>query len=557
MSKNKWLKNCYAPAIMCLVMTEYTGSFFYKIFKEPVFITFLALATGLLAGRLKIRGFTLGSSAVFFTGLILGVFNFEGSGVITTAGLVIFMYAMGIQGGPGFFNSLGRRGIPYLLITVSLCLTGLGATLAAMYIFHLSPDISLGIFTGSLTSSSSLAVLSEGGWGNNLFTAYGMVYPVGLFLPVLFIQLLPLIMKKDLKKDIAVRNKGENAEPIVARKFMVERNEVNGKTLSEIGFRMQTGGATLSRIRRRGRIIIPGPDTILKLRDIVLAVGTEESIEKVHKLLGNESHDDLETDPSVEAREIIITNPSLHEVALEQLDMPKRYHTVITRIWRGGIQLVPTPDFVMELGDSILAVGKKKNLDRLCQFLGKEEKTLGEVDFLSMAIGITAGMIIGQIKITIPSIGSIMLGNSGGAMLTGMFLGYVRRLGFLTGQMSPAGRTILKELGLDLFLAGIGIQAGANISSIGGLLLLKLILSSIFILISMMTVVLLLSYRVFKMSFTNSLACVCGSMTSTPAVVSLNRMAGSEDPSFYFASCYPLSVFGITLISQIIAIIVR
>jgi putative transport protein len=150
-----------------------------------------------------------------------------------------------------------------------------------------------------------------------------------------------------------------------------------------------------------------------------------------------------------------------------------------------------------------------------------------------------------------------MLGNSGGAMLTGMFLGYVRRFGFLTGQMSPAGRMILKELGLDLFLAGIGIQAGANISSIGGLLLLKLLLSSILILISMMTVVLILSHRVFKMNFTNSLACVSGSMTSTPAVVSLNRMTGSEDATFYFASCYPLSVFGITLISQIIALIIR
>jgi len=393
--------------------------------------------------------------------------------------------------------------------------------------------------------------------GKNLFTVYGIVYPAGLFLPVLFIQFLPLIMRKDLKKENAGNNKGKTAEPIIARKFIVEKKEVNGKTLGEIGFRTKTAGATLSRIRRRGRIIIPGPDTILKIRDVVLAVGTEEAIEKVHQLLGNETHDDMENDPSVEARTIIITNPSLHEVPLEQLNMPKRYHTVITRIWRGGIQLVPTPDFIMELGDSLLAVGKKRNLDRVCQFLGKEEQTLGEVDFLSMAIGITAGMIIGQIKFIIPSIGSVMLGNSGGAMLTGMFLGYVRRFGFLTGQMSPAGRMILKELGLDLFLAGIGIQAGANISSIGGLLLCKLLISSIFILISMMTVVLILSYMVFKMSFTNSLACVCGSMTSTPAVVSLNRMAGSEDPSFYFASCYPLSVFGITLISQIIAIIIR
>jgi len=538
-------------------MSEYIYNFFHQIFKEPVFITFLALATGLLAGRFKIKGFSPGSSAVFFTGLILGIFKFEGSDVITTAGLVIFMYAMGIQGGPGFFNSLGRRGIPYLIITISLCLTGLGATLAVMYIFCLSPDMALGIFTGSLTSSSSLAVLSEGGWGKNLFTVYGIVYPVGLFLPILFIQLIPVIMRKDLKKEGAGNNKEKNIEPIIARKFVVERNEINGKTLSEIGFRLQTGGATLSRIRRRGKIIIPGPDTILKLRDVVLAVGTEEAIEKVHKLLGNETHDNLEADPSVEAREIIITNPSLHEVPINQLDMPKRYHTVITRIWRGGIQLVPTPDFVMELGDSLLAVGKKKNLDRVCEFLGKEEKTMGEVDFLSMAVGITAGMIIGQIKIIIPSIGSVMLGNSGGAMLTGMFLGYVRRFGFLTGQMSPAGRMILKELGLDLFLAGIGIQAGANISSIGGLLLLKLLLSSILILISMMTVVLILSHRVFKMNFTNSLACVCGSMTSTPAVVSLNRMAGSEDATFYFASCYPLAVFGITLISQIIALIIR
>ncbi|MDQ7823930.1 MAG: TrkA C-terminal domain-containing protein [Candidatus Eremiobacteraeota bacterium] len=534
------------------------GTLYYRITNDPLFNTFIVVCGGLLLGRITIRGFSLGSSGVFITGLAFGFAGLVTSKYITTLGLVVFMYALGIQGGPSFFNAISRKGIPYIIVALTMGLSSIGFSLCAAHFLKESPEVTLGIYTGSFTNSSSLAILMDSGWQGMLLPSYGLVYPLGLIAVIVFIQLAPLVMKKDLLTEFKKTGRHiDGAEThLISRKFHVENPGATGKTVGELDIREKTG-ATIARIRRRGKIIIPTSDTLFRTGDVALAVGTEESLEKVHRLLGNETYEDLEIDPLVEARHILVTNPSLHHVSLEHLGLSHHYHVVVTRIWRSGLELVPTDDHVVELGDTLLAVGKRKNLDRLTGWLGKREKTLGEIDLISMSFGIALGIILGSLKLPLPGIGMVTIGISGGALLVGLFLGYVRRFGFLTGQMSPSAKTVIKELGLCLFLAGVGDSAGAGITGVALPEMTKMLISSFFILFGTMSVIFIVCQKLLSMDLIKSLTCVCGGMVSSTALGNLTAKIRSEEPTSVFAACYPLSLFVSILASQILALFVR
>jgi putative transport protein len=451
-----------------------------------------------------------------------------------------------------------KKEIHLFIIVFIVCTVSILFSIILEKLFAFSPQEILGIFTGSFNSSSSLAILIENEWKPVLITTYGIVYPVGLILPILFINFVPKLLRIDVKKEISRLKKEEKSlgDALIVRKFSIENPNSIGKKLSELNIREETG-ATISRIRRKGAIIIPTGETVLKLADVVAAVGTNESLEKLHKMLGNETFDDLEIDPQVESRHILITNPSVHDTSLETLGINHNYHAVVTRIWRGGIELAPSSDFIIHLGDTILAVGGRKNLERLCNFLGKREKILGEVDLFSMAFGVFFGILIGRVPIPFPGLGKpIVLGISGGVLIVGMILGYFRRLGFLTGQMSQSAKLVLKEVGLSLFLAGIGTKAGSMLGNIEMADALRMILSS-FLLVSVILVVAFITiYRFLKKNFLSSIALLCGSLMSSTAIGTIAEAIGIEELYIIFATTYPISLFGIIISSQILSLIV-
>jgi len=534
------------------------GSFLYDLISDPVFVTFLAVFLGLALGSASYRGFSLGSSGVFFTGFLFGLLGLVMSKYITTFGLIIFMYALGIQGGPSFFNALTKKSIPYIIIALTMSVSTMIFTYAGSRIFHFTPETIIGIYTGSLNNSSGLAILMENGWGNSPLPSYGIVYPLGLVCVIFFVQIVPRFLKKDLAKEFARESESRAGEAphLLARKFLVENPESIGKKLGELHLQGENE-VNISRLRRRGKLIIPHAETVLKAGDIILAVGTEEALGYIHTILGNETHDDMEIDPKVEAREIVVTNPSLHHVSLEHLAINAHYHIVITRVWRSGMELVPSKDFAIELGDSLLGVGKTRNLERLARLLGKKEKTLAEIDLLSMCFGIAMGIILGKIPIPIPMIGTITIGTSGGALLVGLILGYVKRFGFLTGQMSPSAKLVIRELGLSLFIAGIGASAGAGMVLMKIPEVLAMLAVAVLMLSLSMTSIFLVANRLLRMDLTRSLACVCGGMVNSTGLATLIGMVKSEEPTNIFAAVYPLSLFFSILATQIFAFLVR
>jgi AspT/YidE/YbjL antiporter-like protein len=365
------------------------------------------------------------------------------------------------------------------------------------------------------------------------------------------------VRRKDLRKEFIASKAASPASEgthLIMRKFLVENPSISGRKLSELNLR-ETSGVTVSRLRRKGRIIIPGGDTVLKLDDVALIVAPQQEMENLHAIFGQETHESLEIDPAVEARQIVVTNPSLHHVMLSAIALHAHYHVNITRIWKSGVEFAPSADHTLELGDTVVAVGRRGNLDKVEKFLGKREKIFADVDFASMCFGIAIGIIIGQISIPIPHLCHFKLGISGGSLLMGLLLGYVRRFGFLTGQMSASAKMILKDFGLSLFIAGIGATAGSRFVHIAPGEIGIIFAASVIILAFSLTAVFLIIYKIMKLDIVQSLAFLCGGFINSLAVTSLTSQVNSEEPSNTFAACYPLSLFVTILAGQILVML--
>ncbi len=535
-------------------MEESLSQFFQQVINNPIFVTFLILFAGIMFGKINFGLFSFGSSGIFVVGFFAGVLGLRPSEAITQIGLVIFMFVIGLRSGPRFFSSFGMAGVPYIIVSATTGIASVIATFICSSYLGFTTETGLGLYTGSLNTTSSLAILMDKGWNKTILSSYGIVYPLGMIMVILFVQLLPLIMKKDLQKEAikSFNNEKEKTDLLVARKFIVEKKDLTGIPFSEINFAEKTG-ATISRIKRKGHIIIPDDSTALKLDDIVLAVGSEESLKNMKRLLGMQSHEDLHIDPSVQSRQIVMTNFSLHDATLDSLGISANYHCVVPRVWRGEFELFPARELVLEQGDTLLAVGKINDLDALEKFLGTKRKKTGEVDFFSMSFTIAAGIVLGMIKIPVPWVGAIALGSVGGTLIMAMFLGYFRRIGFLTGHVSHSAESLLKEVGMNFFLAGLGLKSGAGVTAMDAATVLKMISASAFIMIFTMSSAFFVSYRILKMDFIKSMACVCGSLNNSAAIAALSNAVGSDKVNIPFAACYPISLFGIIICSQLLA----
>lgn len=534
------------------------SEFMASVAQEPVFVTFLIMFTGLTLAKIKIRGISAGSASIFMTGFIFGVYGLHSSHHVTSLGLMIFMYAIGIHSGPSFFNSLGRRGLPYLIIALSVSFSTLLFTYAASKIFGFSIQTALGLFTGNLNSSSSVAILYDSGWGHTMLSCYGIVYPLGLLSVVFFVQLLPAVFHKNLIREArrAGYKKKEGHHYIIRRKFKVENEAVIGKKVHEL-YLDEKLGTHVARLYR-GDMTMTIVDNIKLLKDdILLLTGEEKPLTKVGNIIGREVFDDLSVDALVESRQIIINNPQLHNSQLEIINFLNKYHTIVNKIWRNGIELTPKGNFIFEKGDTLLVMGNPSNLDKLELYLGTKKAMAGEFDLSSISFGMALAFIMSKVKLSVPALGTLTLGVSGSAILIGMVFGQLTYLGILKRNMSSSAESILKEFGLGLFLAGIGSSSGSGISELNPALVFQLLLSSFLIMTASMLFVFAVCRIILKMNFIKSLACVCGGFNSTTAITTLTNIIGSEEPVSFFASAYPVSLFAIIFSSQILAVILR
>ncbi|MBN2290613.1 MAG: YidE/YbjL duplication [Candidatus Glassbacteria bacterium] len=518
---------------------------------HPVAALFLIVALGSALGKVRLAGATLGSSGVLFVALLFGHLGVKLPGEIKELGIILFVYAVGLQAGPRFFNQFRRRGILFAKIAVLVVVSGAVITWVITRLLGISPELAIGIYAGAMTSTPGLAAAMDASGDPLVGVGYGLAYPFGVIGVVLLVQLLPRALRIDLaREEQAIRAAEPGGKQVRRRQFYVTNPACEGKTLQGLQLH-RISKVNISRILREGRITPARPDTRLEVGDVVMAVGQEEELDKLELVFGAKAQGEglLET-TEVVARDVFISNDSMTGRALAELGLLERYGVIITRVFREDMEFVPTGRFMLEIGDSVRVAGSKEDCENFLADAGQHEKRIHETSILALSLGIFAGMLLGYKEFSLPGGASFRLGLAGGPLFVGLVLAHYGRIGRLNIRIPRGAKYILNQLGLVFFLAGAGVEAGGSVVGVvaasGGSMLAA---GAIITLGAALTGLLACRY-LFRLDMLSVLGAVAGGMTSTPALGAITEATDSRQPLLAYTAVYPVALILITVICQ-------
>lgn len=518
-------------------------------------VLFILAAVGYFLGSITIGGMQLGTSGVLLAALYFGHKGYVIPTIVRDLGLALFVGSVGLTAGPRFFRSLKRNALSYG--TIAFIVVGSGALAAVLLSKALGIPrvLAAGIYTGALTTTPGLAVALEATGDHAVSIGYGIAYPFGVVGVVLFVQLLPYILGKDLKSEVArASHAGRFAEgtTLLVREFIVEHPHADRKTLAELKVASRTG-AVVSRVRRGSHVFTALGDSVLMSGDVIRAVGTGEALAKLEEIIGRSTRLSMD-EPGLEVRDFVAESREAAGRTIRDLCTHENYGVVLTRIMRSGVEFAPGGDTVLELKDIVRAVGSPFALQRFQSFLGRQRKPLGHTGIAALTMVVALGMFASRAKFSIPGAGYISLGLAGGPLLTGLLVGHFGGVG--PWSLRPSGQLlgVTRELGLMLFLAGAGVAAGhgfvETIAKYGWLLFL----SGALITLIPMCLGCMVAVWVFRLSLPDALGAICGGMTSTPALGTLITAAGSDEVAAPYAATYPFALVLVVLASQALAV---
>lgn len=524
--------------------------------ESPIVSLFIIIALGFVLGKIKIKGFSFDVSAVIFAALLFGHLGISLPPAIQTMGLVLFIFTVGIQAGPGFFDSFRQRGRRYVLAAGLLVVFSLVTALILKYTMNLSSDMLTGILCGALTSTPGLSVAIEATNSPLASIGYGIAYPIGVLGVIVFVKLMPRFLRVNLSAEfekIKASRKDEHP-PIVVCTYRVENAPLFGKPLGEVGFRNMTG-ATVSRIKKGEEIVLPSKNTILNEGDLLVAVGTEESQRKVELLIGSSAprFEMLDEDYCIET--LLVTNKNVVNESLSKLQLEAGCRFVVTRIRRSGIDLSSSPSAILKFGDKVTVATYRRDLPRLAQLLGNNARVLSDTDFFPIALGIILGVLLGKVELSLGGSLPLSLGLTGGVLIMSILLSSAGKTGNILWTMTSSSNNLLRQLGLLLFLAGVGTSAGHSlVATIVGSGVSLLLVGALLTLVPML-LTLLFSRWVLKLNIFELFGVITGGMTSTPGLAACESMAFDETPSTVYATVYPVAMVALLLSVKIIALL--
>jgi putative transport protein len=523
------------------------------------FVLFLTIALGIAIGKIKFKGIYFDLSAVIFVAIFFGYLydyyhiEFLIPPVIQYVGLVLFIYTIGMQAGPSFFNSFREEGSKLIVLSFVTVISGGLVTFLLSEVFEIRSEIAVGLFTGALTSTPGLAA-AIGATNSSLASiGYGIAYPFGVLGVILFVKISVALFRVNIpKEEKAYKTKHESKNPPISnRNFIVSNANVDGKSIKDLNIRMMTQ-ASISRIMRPNQeSVVPEPSTKLYKGDLVKAVGTEDALQRVEVLIGNPTDQLIPRSGSYEIKWFVVSNKFVVNKSLGELNLLDNYHATVTRIRRSSIDISPTNDTKIRYGDKILVSCTKGNVPAVTTLFGDSLKRISETSFLPVALGISLGIILGLITFDFGGL-SIKLGVTGGVLLMALILSWKGKTGPIIWNLNGPANQILRHLGLLLFLTPVGIKAGesltAAISTYGYILFLY---GAIITLVPMLLTVFIGKY-LLKMNFLNILGVLTGGMTSTPGLSAIDSISDSEAPQIAYAAVYPFSLVLIVVISELL-----
>jgi putative transport protein len=536
---------------------------------NPILLLFTVIGLGYLLGNVRIFGFKLGVAAVLFVGMAFGALDprLALPDYIYVIGLVLFVYAIGIQSGPGFFASFRTRGLRINILVLVVLSVGAGLAVFLKSVMRLSAPSVAGLFCGALTNTPALAATVEtldnmkGALppsavklylGSPVVT-YGLAYPFGVLGVILWFFLFTKLFRIDFAKEEAERLKESGTGAILSRTFRVTNPALSGRTAEEALQYLGEPGFALSRIQRGDAVSVVVPRTILAAGDQIVAVGPEEALERARVLFGDRSAEHLpETSGQIAYRRLFVSNKNVIGKSIRELELHRHFDATITRLRRGDVDFVPAPDTVLESGDHIRVVANRESLESISKFFGDSIRSISETDFLSLSLGIVLGVFLGLIAFPLPNGMVFRLGFAGGPLIVGLVLGKLERTGPVIWGIPYTANLVLRQVGLVFFLAAIGTKAGPGFGATfrtGGW---GLIAAGAAITSLVAVAGILAGYKLLKLPMSAVMGVVSGMQTQPACLAYANQQASNELPNVWYAAVYPASMIAKIILAQLI-----
>ena len=541
---------------------------------QAVVIICIVSALGLYLGRLKIFGISLGITFVFFVGILAGHLGIEVNkdmlNFAQNLGLILFVYTLGLQVGPGFFSSFKKGGIQ--LNVLAMGVIALGILLAL--IFHWTTGVSLsnmvGLLSGAVTNTPALGAAQQAFLQMNpdnlkgttdMALACAVTYPLGVVGVILAIVLLRTFIIS--KEDKSLSKEHKDPTTYVAE-FQVSNPAIYEKSIREI-MKLTSKQFVISRVWHDGKVSIPTSETKLMAHDHLLIISVKSDVESIKVLFGEQEQVDWNKedidwnaiDSQLISRRVIITRNRINGVKLGSLKLRNLYGINITRINRAGMDLLASPNLRLQIGDKLTIVGEKNSVNNVVKILGDEVKRLDNPNLIAVFVGITLGVLLGALPITLPGISTpVKLGIAGGPIIVGILMGAFGPRLHLTTYTTQSANLMLRQLGIVIYLAGLGINSGAHffetIFRTEGLVWIGLGAALTLVPVLIVGVV---AMRILKLDYAGSMGMLCGSMANPMALNYANTTVDGDEPSVAYATVYPLSMFIRVISAQLILLL--
>ena len=540
---------------------------------HTAFLYALVIAAGVLLGRVKIFGVSLGVTFVLFVGILMGHFGLtvESSTLnfVKEFGLILFVFSIGLQVGPGFFSSFKHEGIRLNMLALAIVILNI---VVALSIYYLDGTIKLpmmvGILSGAVTNTPGLGAAEQALtqlYQDGIITeipkialGYAVAYPLGVIGIILAMILIRLIFRVKLTEETEQIERESTESLLVPHiiTYKIANKLIVGRSLSELST-MINRNFVVSRIKRNDEIIIPNSEVRLEENDLLLTVLSEPDEEALCAFIGPKIEMDWEAIPApVVSRRILVSKEEYNGRKIGSLRLRMGYRLNVTRVNRAGVDLLASPNLSLQMGDRLTVVGKLEDIERLAEKMGNSMKRLNQPNMFTIFIGILVGIIFGSIPFAIPGMPvPLKLGLAGGPLIIAILIG---RFGYkmrLTTYTSTSANLMLREVGICLFLASVGIGAGgefvATVKS-GGLMW---ILWGFLITIIPLLIVGSIGRGYYKLNYYTLTGLMAGACTDPPALAYSNKVANNDAPSVAYSTVYPFTMFLRVLTAQIIILI--
>ena len=529
------------------------------------------IAVGVLLGKIKFFGVSLGVTFVLFTGIVCGHFGFTGNTQILTFmqdfGLILFVFCIGLQVGPSFFTSFKKGGVSMNVVAVGVVLLNVAVALGLYYALggRIELPMMVGILCGAVTNTPGLGAANEaltqlGYDGPQIAMGYACAYPLGVLGIIGSIILVRLLCGINLKKEEEALAQQEGADPHLTPYQMhleVHNEALNGKTLFQVK-NFLGRNFVISRILQNGHVSIPNRDTVFHVGDQMLVVCAEDDAEAIIAFIGPKiAVDWKKQDVPMVSRRILVTQSKMNGKRLGQLHFSSIYGVNVTRVNRSGMDIFASPDLTLQVGDRVMVVGPQDAVERVANLMGNSMKRLDHPNIVTIFVGIFLGILFGSLPIAFPGIPTpVKLGLAGGPLIVAILIG---RFGYklkLVTYTTMSANLMLREIGIALFLASVGVKAGANFvqTVVEGDGMLYVGCGFLITIIPLLIMGVFGRYY-YKINYFKLMGLLAGSTTDPPALAYASQVTGSNAPAVGYSTVYPVTMFLRILTAQLLILI--